>query len=368
MRIFCLHRPTLPGQRAQTLQVLHTAAALARAGHSVTVCADRAPGAGSDPAAEARRALGLGAAPGLALRVAPAVGPLLPRAAAGLWFRATLAAWAAGPPGVVYARDLARLAALGPALRARGHRIVLEVHALDALTAEERGEDPAPHRALASACAALADALVANSDGTLEAWRAGPWPADRPSLRVENAADPGRQRGPVESDGVSRAFGSFLPDKDVELLLAAAARLGAPLELCGGEPSRIAQLGPPPPCARVLPAVPFAEVPAQMARAAALLLPLADRCFGRRFTNPLKLWDYLLTDRPIVAPDLPTVTAPAARVGARLHLHRPGDPDDLARAWAEALAAGPRPPVVRSWDQRAAELDALLRSLPGGPR
>jgi hypothetical protein len=363
-----LFRPTLPGQRAQTLQVLHTAAALARLGHALTVCADRAPRAAGPIADDARRALGLGADPGLDLRVAPALGPLFPRAAAGLWFRATLAAWAAGPPGVVYARDLARLAALGPGLRARGHRIVLEVHALDAITAEERGEDPGPHRALAAACAGLADALVANSDGTLEAWRAGPWPADRPSLRVENAADPARQRPPVESDGVSRAFGSFLPDKDVELLLAAAAHLGAPLELCGGDPLSIAALGPPPPSARVLPALPFAQVPDQMARAEVLLLPLADRCFGRRFTNPLKLWDYLLTDRPIVAPDLPTVTGPAARVGARLHLHRPGDAADLARAWAEARGAGRRPPILRSWDQRAAELDALLGALPRGPR
>ncbi len=348
--------------------MLHTAAALARRGHAVTVCADRGPGADGDPAAAARRALGLGPAPGLDLRVAPALGPLFPRAAAGLWFRARLAAWASGPPGVIYARDLARLAELGPGLRALGHRVVLEVHALDAITAEERGEDPAPHRALAATCAGLADALVANSDGTLAAWRAGPWPADRPSARIENAADPTRQRPPAVSDGVARAFGSFLPDKDVALLLSAAATLGAPLELCGGDPQALRALGPPPPSARVLPALPFAEVPDPMARADVLLLPLADRAFGRRFTNPLKLWDYLLTDRPIVAPDLPTITAPAARVGARLHLHRPGDAADLARAWAEARSAGRRPPVVRSWDQRAEELEALLLALPGRPR
>ena len=102
-------------------------------------------------------------------------------------------------------------------------------------------------------------------------------------------------------------------------------------------------------------------MPDLLARSRALVLPLADNLFGRALTSPLKLWDYLATPLPVVAPDLPTVREIAAMTGAPLHLHRPGDPADLARAVEAALAAPPREPHLRSWTDRAREIVAVAR-------
>jgi hypothetical protein len=68
----------------------------------------------------------------------------------------------------------------------------------------------------------------------------------------------------------------------------------------------------------------------------------------------------LATPAPILAPDLPSVARVAARAGAHLHLFRAGDAEDLARAAREALAAPPRHPTLRTWAQRAAEIEELL--------
>ena len=358
MRVLHLYRPTLPGQRAQTLQVLHTAAAMARLGAEATVLCDRGPGAALDVDLAA---LGLAPHPRLQVRLCPALPPIFRRAAAGLWFRSAVKAWAEGPPGLVYARDLARLGALGPGLRARGHRVVLEVHALDAALDAEAGRDPGPSARREAAAARLAEGVVANCAGTLRAWREAGLVGARPALACDNAADPGRARPTAPTDGWARCFGSFLPMKGLELLLAAAALAQRPLELVGGEAGALSAL-PGAGAARVAvrPPLPYAQVPEAMAASEVLLLPLRDNRFGRCFASPLKLWDYLLTDRPIVAPALPTLQEPADRLGLPIHWHRPEDPADLARAWAEAAAAGPRPRFVRSWDQRAEELLQFL--------
>lgn len=108
--------------------------------------------------------------------------------------------------------------------------------------------------------------------------------------------------------------------------------------------------------------VAYGELPARLARFHALLLPLDDGLFGRRLTSPLKLWDYLATGLPIVAADLPTVRAVA---GDLPHYYAPGDPASLARAVARALAARTSPRRVRTWDDRAAEIEAFLREVVG---
>ena len=100
------------------------------------------------------------------------------------------------------------------------------------------------------------------------------------------------------------------------------------------------------------------EVPGALGAARVLLLPLGTGLFARALTSPLKLWELLATDRPIVAPDLPSLREAAA--GAPLHWHRPGDPDDIARAITDAAEAPPRAPRVRSWDDRLDGLGPLL--------
>ena len=81
---------------------------------------------------------------------------------------------------------------------------------------------------------------------------------------------------------------------------------------------------------------------------------------GRHLASPLKLWDYLATAAPIVAPDLPSVAEIARIASAPLHLYRAGDPRSLAEAVERARQAPPREPFVRTWDERAAALEAVL--------
>ncbi len=353
MRLLHLYRPRLPGQRAQAIQVLHTCAALAARGHTVTLLADRGPDPGT--AAAALAALGLPAPPTLDLRIAPARHSGL----AGLWFRAQVARWWAGSPGVVLARDKRRLVA-AVAAHGRRHRVVLETHELDSALAADAGRDPRPVAALERGALALSDALVANCGGTLAAWRAahaGALPA-RQTVAM-NATAPSRLRATASrADAVARCIGSLRAFKGLDAILAAAPRLPLPLELVGGALEELAAT--PPPGVRVRPPLPFPAVSDELARSRVLLLPLADNRFGRSLTNPLKLWDYLATPVPVVAPDLPTIDEIAHATGAPLHRYRPGDPASLAAAVAAAAAAPDRAPALRTWDDRAAELEALF--------
>lgn len=351
-RVLYLFRPTLPGLRAQTLQVVHAAHALAARGHQVTLLADRARG--SDPS-QALVSLGLAPLPTFNLEIAPSSHPGL----AGLWFRARALAWSLGPPGLVLARDRRRLVRLLPLLRR--HRVALEVHGLDSALARERGEDPAVTLEIERATLAASSALIANCEGTLLAWEQahqGLMPTRRAA--IHNATSEARRRDLAPSpDPVIRVVGSLRSYKGLDALCAGAHRLPLPLELIGGTEREIAALGAPP-GVRISAPIPFLDVPDLLARSAALLLPLADNLFGRELTSPLKLWDYLACAAPIIAPDLPSVRRVAARVPVPLHLHAPGSPEDLARAAREALAAPPRAPFVRSWSERAAEVEELL--------
>ncbi|MEC7949084.1 MAG: glycosyltransferase, partial [Myxococcota bacterium] len=138
----------------------------------------------------------------------------------------------------------------------------------------------------------------------------------------------------------------------------AAPRLDLPLVLVGGSPSDLD--APPPACVTIQAPVPFPDVPDLLARSAVLLLPLADNRFGRMMTNPLKLWDYLATAVPIVAPALPTIEEVAAATAAPLFRYVPGDAGSLVAAVAAARRAAPRTPFLRTWQDRAAELEAAF--------
>lgn len=361
MRLLHLYRPRLPGLRAQAIQVLHACHALAERGWRVTLLADRG---GPGDAAAALSAFGLTQPPGLDLRLAPTTHPGL----AGLWYRGQVARWALGPAGVVLARDKRRLAAALPYLPRR-HRLVLESHELDSALDDEAGRDPGETLRLEARVVGRADAFIANCGGTLAMWEAQ-HAASLPGLRrtIHNGTALSRRRDRVAApDPVLRVLGSLRAYKGVDALLEAAPHLPLPLEFVGGTDSERAARSPPP---NVLlsPAVPYPTVPDLLARSAALILPLRDNLFGRRLTSPLKLWDYLATSVPIVAPDLPTVREIAAMAGGGLHLHRPDDAGDLARATRAALAAGSRTPFLRSWQDRAAEVDDLLMRLPAEAR
>lgn len=368
MRILHLYRPRLPGLRAQAIQVVHACHALAERGHEVTLLADRAEGVGRDEDLDPDAVLagfGLDRPPGLDLRLAPSAHKGL----AGAWFRWELRRWwRRGPPGVVLARDKGRLReALGRHGRGPGHKVVLEAHELDSAQAAEAGRDPAPARALEAALLPQLDALVCNCGGTLGAWEAA-FGGELPALRraLHNGTAPGRAVAPVAGEEpVVRVLGSPKAYKDAALLHELARALPLPLELVGGSEEDRAALARAGSALRLRPPVPYPEVPALLARSAVLLLPLRDNLFGRSLTSPLKLWDYLATQAPVVAPRLPSVEEIAALTGAPIHWARAGEPASYLAAVQAALAAPPRVPVVRTWAQRAAELAALLASLPG---
>lgn len=358
MRILHLYRPRLPGTRAQAIQVLHACHALASLGHEVTLLADREPRGADDPL----HAMGLAPVPGLDLRVAPThYAP-----AAGWWFRAQVLAWWAGPPGIVLARDKRRLRWLVRVTAgSRRHRRVLETHELDSALALEAGQDPRRSLALEAWVLDHIDGLIANCGGTLRRWEQA-WGDRLPARRVvaHNAVSPERRRGPRPPEAVVRVVGSLRAYKGIAGLARAAGDLPIPLELVGGSPEEAAALGALPPNVQVHPALPYPEVPDLLARSAVLLLPLADNLFGRELTSPLKLWDYLATSVPIVAPDLPSVREIQDLTGAPLHLFPADRPEELPQAVRRALQAPPRTPFLRTWRQRAEELLPVLLGAP----
>jgi glycosyltransferase involved in cell wall biosynthesis len=345
----------VPATRAQSVQVVHTCHALARRGHTVTLLADRAtqadavraglaPGADPGDPTAALAAYGLDHPPGFDLRIAPTAWP----PGAGAWFRWQLARWRGD---VVYARAK-RYVARVP----RTTPVVIEAHEVDSALAEERGADPGPDRALEEAVFARAAGVVANCEGTLALLRERHTLPEATVIHNATRADRAVRRDPANTlivgyTGSPRAY------KGLPTVLASLAAwpAGVTLELVGGAPEG----APLPPNARAVPPVPYGDLPAKLAQFHALLLPLDDNLFGRALTSPLKLWDYLATGVPIVAADLPTTRAIG---GADLHYYRPSDPEDLARAVAAALAAPPPVPRLRTWDDRAADIEAFLRA------
>lgn len=354
MRILHLYRPRLPGTRAQSIQVLHACHALARLGHEVTLLADRDEQDKADPLV----AMGLEPLPGLDLRQSPtSYAP-----AAGWWFRAQVLSWWAGAPGVVLARDKRRLRwLLRVTAGSRRHRLVLEAHELDSAIAIEAGEDPKRALRLESWVLSRVDGLITNCGGTMALWEQA-WGEALPPSRVvaHNAVSPDRRRGPRNPEALVRCVGSLRAYKGIEGLARAAAALPIPLELVGGTEEERRALVDLPANVRLRAAVPYPEVPDLLARSAVLLLPLADNLFGRCLTSPLKLWDYLATSVPIVAPDLPSVREIQALTGAPMHTYDPARPEDLPRAVAQALSAPPRGPFVRTWLDRARETLPVL--------
>ena len=150
-RMLMLYRPVLPGQRAQTIQVLHMARAFAECGVEVTVLANRHDASSTVDAA--LDALGLTSCPRLRVQMAPS----RQRGIAGAWFRLQVRRWSRGAPGVIYARDLRRLVEASGVWGTR-HRVVLEVHG------RTSGDVDAPLEALETERAALrlAHSVVAN--------------------------------------------------------------------------------------------------------------------------------------------------------------------------------------------------------------
>lgn len=351
---FWLYRPTAPSVRAQSVQVLHMAHAMASRGHEVHLAVE--PGAPGATAQSVLSFYGLEPVRGLRLTVLPAS-----RTLASALFRGLFAGWVlrSGGQGIVYARSK-RYAA--EALRLMGGRshLVVEAHEVDSLQAAERGEDPEPHRRLEARVLGAAAAVVCNAPGTLrllEQEHVLP-----PALACPNATHPSRQRHPTGPGQGIGYTGSNRAYKGLETLARAAALTHQRVHLVGADDaSHLQELAQ----GRLVlePAVDHASLPDRLAAFRALALPLAPGLFGEQLTSPLKLWDYLASGRPVVGADLPSLREQAP--GAFLP-YRTGDAEHLAQQLdracedealrAELIAAAP----LRTWGQRAAEIEAFL--------
>jgi glycosyltransferase involved in cell wall biosynthesis len=118
--------------------------------------------------------------------------------------------------------------------------------------------------------------------------------------------------------------------------------------------------------------VPPTELPAERTKADVFVIPLFDSTTARLFTSPLKLFESMASRRPIVASDLPSIRE-VLTDDVNALLVPPGDPAALARAirrltddssLSRRLAAQAFQDVrAYAWDRRAERLIAFLREL-----
>lgn len=115
--------------------------------------------------------------------------------------------------------------------------------------------------------------------------------------------------------------------------------------------------------------LPRADVAARLAEARVLVLPNPASAISSRYTSPLKLFEYLMAGRTIVASDLPAIRE-VLRDGENALLVPPGNVEAMAAAIQRVLddqmlgerlarAAAATAPSY-TWTRRARRLEALL--------
>ncbi|HEY7509576.1 MAG TPA: glycosyltransferase [Vicinamibacteria bacterium] len=379
-----------PLERANGVQIVKTAAALARTGTPTTLLVRR-----SDPRPTAEVLAGYGVTPHPCLRVRRLAvlhrrgSYVLPRGS--FLLRALAASSRALLRGeLVFTRDL-QLADLLVRLPRRG-AVVYEAHAVEALMYTERAAlygsaeraDPAKARRLARRETRVwrrAGAFVATTAGIRDAFVEAHGPRERVHV-VPNGCDvPEDRRFPgLAAERPPRVLyaGQLYPWKGVDVLVQAMALVpGARLVILGGlagevdlarVQARVEALGL---AGRTeMPGTrPQAEVAAELARAAVVAVPFLRSAMTERHTSPIKAFEALAAGRPLVATDLPS-TREFLRDGENALLVPAGDAPALAaairrvledHALAERLAraAWAAAPAF-SWDARGRTLRALF--------
>jgi hypothetical protein len=333
--VFVLFGVELPSLRAQSIQVVNSAHALARRGLWVELHYHPAA-ADADPL----EMYGLRPHPRLVLRALPRR-----RTPASIAFRT--AAWRFARrhrrDGVFlarskrYARDAFRL----------GLPVVVEAHEVDSLQTAgtpQSARFARLEREVLSRCAGL----IANCEGVRNGLS---WMHDLPAVTsvVHNAWTPDPSEAPGTGEGIAFA-GSLLSTKDPQTLAAAGRTLGG-ITAYGrfrSVPDGLIDGGPVEP----------RHLVRTLRRHRVLVLPLGPGWFGSELTSPLKAFAYRASGVPFVAADTPAMrrAAPGA-----FEPYRPGDASSLVGAVRRLQArTDPTSLPVRTWDDRAAEVHAIL--------
>jgi|MudIll2142460700_1097286.scaffolds.fasta_scaffold53450_2 glycosyltransferase involved in cell wall biosynthesis len=381
-----------PLERANGIQIVKTAAALARAGAETTLVVRR-----SDPRTT-DEILGLyGVSPHPSLLVERLVvghrqGSFAIPRALFLARAAALAQTALFRDGLVFTRDL-QLADLLLAMPQR--RVVYEAHAVESLLYRERGTiygtgetvSPAKARRLARREGRVwrrAAGIVTTTAGIATSF-AEAYGARARTCIIPNGCDVDPE-APFAGLAVARPArvlyaGQLYPWKGVDVLVEAVSRVpDVRLVILGGlegerDDSRVRALV----AARGLEArtemrgtLPQARVAEELARAAVVAVPFLKTAMTERHTSPIKLFEAMAAGRPIVASDLPSSREVLEHERTAL-LVPAGDAEALAAAvrrllgdpaLAERLAREAHQEAKRySWDARARRLLAFFREV-----
>jgi glycosyltransferase involved in cell wall biosynthesis len=385
-----------PLERANGIQILKTAAALARAGARTTLLVRASD---PRPTDEVLALYGVGPHPGLEVRRMGVRHRRGARTVSRMVFLARAAASALrGHRGgaAVFTRDLQLAEVLVRLPRIARGPVVYEAHAVEALMYRERGAlygtdevaRPRKQRRLEARERTVwrrAQGFVATTEGIRAAFEAAHGPRAAPTRVIPNGCDvPEDRRFPgLAEERPPRVLyaGQLYPWKGVDVLVDAMAEVkGARLVILGG-------LAGEADLARVqakvrerglmdrteMPGtVPPARVAAELERAAAVAVPVLKTAMTERHTSPLKAFEAMAAGRPIVASDLPSSrevlrheqnallvppgSAPALAAALRRVLEDAGLARRLAeQAWADAPAY--------SWDARGRRIKDLIEEV-----
>jgi glycosyltransferase involved in cell wall biosynthesis len=384
-----------PLERANGVQIVKTAAALARCGVETTLLVRR-----SDPrsTAEILALFGLSPLPTLLVRRLSVFHETGMRALSRVCFLARAVASAAPAllrGSAVFTRDLQLADLLLARPRLAPNRIVYEAHAVEALMYAERGslygtgETPLSRKARRLAAREQrvwrrAAGFVTTTTGIRDTFAASY------GKRARTAVIPNGCDVPIDHafPGLSRErparvvyAGQLYPWKGVDVLVEAMARVeNARLVILGGlggetDLDRIRALV----AARSLTertempgTVPQAQVAEELRRAAVVVVPFLKSVMTERHTSPLKAFEAMAAGRPIVCTDLPS-SREFFRPGENALLVPPGDASALAVAIQRILSDGALALRIAhtaydeaprfSWDARATQLRELLETI-----
>ena len=323
MRFLWLYHSEFPSFRAQNVQISAAASALAELGHEVTILARQSKSKqGHQPSPSVKTILCPTRHPGLH----------------SVWFQKQVRRWADGPTGFVIARDIRRLyKSLESLLH---HQIVIEAHDLPSFRKPELYK-------IEQAVLSNAQVLICNSAGTLNQWKST-HRLSIPSMVIHNATSVIPTLGTITC--CLRSIGSLHSYKGHPQAILALSNFPHSIEWIGD--NHLPKLTLP---SRHHHRNATLEWQGLLHSAQTLLLVLADNSFGRS-SSPLKLWDYLATDRPLILPDLTSIRSPTEHISRQgLFFYQPGNPNSLLSAAKHSWEAPRRQPYVRSWGHRAKE-------------